>query len=326
MNRVAIFGNMGFLGSLLSEYLACSGYTILGVDNFTYHNRHVAERLVNMFGKSRYQQYELDATTDFQEIRGILNTADYVFPLWAYVGMPLVKKYPEEARRVNVDSIKFIIDNLYNDQKVIGFNTNSGLGNSVNGVADETSPMNPVSEYAKQKCEAEKIIMSYPNSVGFRLATCYGLTWRTRLDLLVNTICWEAYWEKKVKLYEGEYSRNYISVNDVARACGFAMEEPNFEAMRGEIFNLGNDAENCTKRQLCHKIQKYIPFEIIESDEKDADLRDYKVSSQKLYNLGFKPRYSINHGIEDLLDWFKTLPTDKLDREAYVKYNVNTSI
>jgi nucleoside-diphosphate-sugar epimerase len=100
--------------------------------------------------------------------------------------MPLVKKYPEEARRVNVDSIKFIIDNLYNDQKVIGFNTNSGLGNSINGVADETSPMNPVSEYAKQKCEAEKIIMSYPNSVGFRLATCYGLTWRTRLDLLVK--------------------------------------------------------------------------------------------------------------------------------------------
>lgn len=324
--RVLITGNCGFLGSIVSEYLACSGYTILGVDNYTYHNKHIADRLGQIFGKTKYQQYDLDVVKDKRFLLGILNTVDVVIPLAAYVGMPMVQRYPQEARAVNVDAIQYIVDYCSKNQQIIGFNTNSGLGNSINGIADETSPMNPVSEYGKQKCEAENIIMSYPNSVGFRLATCYGLTWRTRLDLLVNTIAYEAFFEKKVKLYEGEFSRNYISVNDIARAVGFALEDINWDAMRGNIFNLGNDAENCTKRQLCEKLQKQIKFDIIESDEVDPDKRNYQVSSQKLYNLGFKPRYSIKDAIEDLVSWFKTLPIDPLEREAYIKYNRNTSI
>lgn len=326
MKRVVITGNCGFLGSLVSEYLACSGYMILGIDNFTYKNKHIAERLAHMFGVSKYQQYPMDVVKDRRFVMGVVNTADVVIPLAAYVGMPLVKKYPEESRKVNVDAIKSIIECCTKGQQVIGFNTNSGLGNSPNGIADEDSPMDPVSDYGKQKLEAERIIMSYPKSVGFRLATCYGLTWRTRLDLLVNTIAYEAYFDKKVKLYEGEFSRNYISVNDIARAVGFALEDYNWNKMQGKIFNLGNDFENCTKRELCQKIQKLIKFDIIESDEVDPDKRNYRVSSKRLYDLGFKPRYSILHGVRDLIDWFKTLPADKVDREAYVKYNRNTSI
>ena len=72
--------------------------------------------------------------------------------------------------------------------------------------------------------------------------------------------------------------------------------------MNNNIFNVGLSDANLTKLELCKKIKKYIKFKIlIDGVEKDPDQRNYIVSNQKIENKGFKPNYSINDGIEELV-------------------------
>ena len=312
------------IGSILAEYLIIQGHTVLGVDNLIYKGHHIAENLTKMYGMSRFQFFELDVTQDFTAIGNIIKTCQIAIPCAARVGFPACDKYPIESQAVNVDAIQHTIDSCKDGQLVIYPNSNSGLGDSKGGLATEDSPLNPSTLYAKQKVAGEQIVRKYDNHIVYRLGTLFGVSHRTRLDLLVNTICWEAYWDKIVPLYQGNFNRNFIHVGDVCRAFGHAIE--NESKMKNKVFNLGMDSANTTKRGLVEKIAKYLRFDIKEIDAQDPDSRNYQVDSSLLYSTGFHPYYDLDYGIQELIDWFKTLPADKVDREAYVKYNRNTSI
>jgi len=68
------------------------------------------------------------------------------------------------------------------------------------------------------------------------------------------------------------------------------MRPTNFDSMKGEVYNLGADTLNSTKLEFAQKIQEITGCELTEhSNKTDPDKRDYLVSSQKLYNLGFTP-------------------------------------
>lgn len=321
--RICITGSIGFLGSIISEYLIIRGHSVLGIDNSLYKNGHIAEKLSKMYGKNRYQHFNLDVTQDFQGVGNIIKTCDVLIPLACLVGQACCSKYPELAQKTNVDAIAHQISCCEN-QKIIFANTNSGATNGPNGISDETCPTIARSEYSIQKNQAADIVAKYPNHIILKLATVFGPSWRTRLDLLVNTICYEAFFNKKVELYEGAFKRNYLGTPDIARLFSHCID--NFESMKGETYNAGADHLNCTKKELCEKISKHIPFETYQSNLVDPDCRDYVISSAKLTKTGFKPNYSLDEGIEDLVDWFKTLPTDRIERESWIKYNRNTSI
>lgn len=322
--RIYLSGACGMIGSLLAEYLIISGHTVLAVDSLLYKGRHIAENLERMYGKSRFQFFELDVTNDYTAVGNIIKTCQVAIPAAAIVGFPACDKYQAQSQRVNVDAIKHTVDCCKDGQLVIYPNSNSGLGDSNGGLATEDTPVNPSTLYAKQKVEGENIIRDYHNHIVYRLGTLFGVSHRTRLDLLVNTICWEAYWDKVVPLYQGNFNRNFVHVGDVCRAFGHAIE--NEDKMKNRVFNLGMDSANTTKRGLVEKIAKYLKFDIKEIDAQDPDSRNYRVDSSLLYSTGFHPYYDLDYGIQELIEWFKTLPVNKLDREAYVKYNRNTSI
>ena len=73
--------------------------------------------------------------------------------------------------------------------------TNSAYGSGAgkNNYCDESSKLNPISNYAKEKVRLEKILMNRENSVSFRLATVFGASPRMRVDLLVNDFVYKAY-------------------------------------------------------------------------------------------------------------------------------------
>lgn len=322
--RIYLSGACGMIGSLLSEFLIISGHTVLAVDNLLYKGQHIADNLTKMYGKSRFQFFPLDVTYNYTEIANIIKTCQVAIPAAAIVGFPACLKYPEQSQRVNVDSIQHTVDSCRDGQLVIYPNSNSGLGDSKGGLATEDTPVNPSTLYAKQKVQGEEIVRKYDNHIVYRLGTLFGCSHRTRLDLLVNCISFQAYFDKVVPLYQGNFHRNFIHVGDVCRAFGHAIE--NEHKMRNKVFNLGMDSANTTKRGLVDKIAKYLSFDIQEIDAEDPDSRNYRVDSRALYNTGFHPYYDLDYGIQELIEWFKTLPTDKDLREAYVKYNRNTSI
>jgi nucleoside-diphosphate-sugar epimerase len=180
--------------------------------------------------------------------------------------------------------------------------TNSAYGRGEeNNFCDETSPLNPLSLYARDKVEVERILMSHPFATSFRLATVFGLSPRMRLDLLVNNFTFRAMTDGYVILFEGHFKRNYIHLLDVVQAFVLAVNNP--DQFSGQIFNVGLSSANISKWELCEHIKTFIPnFTFLESSVgKDPDQRNYIVSNTKIEKLGFSPQVSLDEGIQELV-------------------------
>ena len=73
---------------------------------------------------------------------------------------------------------------------------------------------------------------------------------------------------------------------------------------RGQAFNVGLSTANLSKLELAQKIKEYVPNLVIKQDEfkEDFDKRNYIVSNDKIERLGWKPLYSLDYGIKQLLE------------------------
>jgi nucleoside-diphosphate-sugar epimerase len=235
----------------------------------------------------------------------MIRKQDFIFPLAALVGAPLCEKFKKNTIETNVNSIKNLIKYLKFGQKIIYPTTNSGYGiGEKNKYCDENSPLKPISLYGQTKAKAERIVISYKNSVCFRLATVFGYSYRMRTDLLVNNFVEKAVKKNKLDLFEPYFRRNYIHISDVVSAFIYAIK--NFNKLKGQTYNLGLSSANLTKLALAKRIKKKIKnLKIrIMKNKFDPDKRDYYVSNKKIEKAGFKPNISLEEGIEELIDLF----------------------
>lgn len=297
MRNVLITGGAGYIGSELTGYLLDEGYNVSVVDNLMYD----ATSLL------RYASNE-----DFRFTRGdvrdpnLLTTelaqADIIIPLAALVGFPLCDRDPRGAEEINHEHVAMLARLKTQEQKIIYPCTNSGYGTSED-ICTEESPLNPVSLYGKTKVAAEDAVRAVDNHVTFRLATVFGPSSRMRTDLLVNNFVLKAMREKVLVLYECEFMRNYVHIHDVCRAFMFVID--NWDSCKNETYNVGNDSLNMNKLELAKKISEHMPLEIIKAEfTSDPDVRDYIVSSEKLFNKGFECKYNLDTGIKQLVNTY----------------------
>jgi nucleoside-diphosphate-sugar epimerase len=108
-------------------------------------------------------------------------------------------------------------------------------------------------------------------------------------------------------LFESHFKRNYIHVRDVSRVFQHALEQ--HRDMRGQIYNVGLSDANVSKRELCERIQRQLPnFVFLEAAVgKDPDQRNYIVSNAKIEATGYRPEYSLERGIGELIKGFTML-------------------
>jgi nucleoside-diphosphate-sugar epimerase len=186
--------------------------------------------------------------------------------------------------------------------------TNSGYGIGEAGKeCTEDSPLKPISLYGRTKVEAEKAVLDRGNAISFRLATVFGMAPRMRIDLLVNDFVHRAVTDRTVVLFEAHFKRNYIHIRDVARAFLHGMD--NFESMKDMPYNVGLSDANLSKAELCARIKKHVPnFVYLEAPVgEDPDKRDYIVSNARIEQTGFKPTYSLDDGIRELIKGFRMI-------------------
>jgi nucleoside-diphosphate-sugar epimerase len=234
--------------------------------------------------------------------------ADLVIPLAALVGAPLCKEDPIAARTTNLDAVLSLLKRVGKSQMVVYPTTNSGYGVGEPGVfCTETTPLRPVSLYGVTKVEAENAVLTQGNGVTLRLATVFGMSPRMRIDLLVNDFTWRAVTDRAVVIFEGHFKRNYIHIRDVVKGFEHAIE--NFDTMRGEPYNLGLSDANLSKLELCAVIEKQVPgFVFLEAPiGEDPDKRDYIVSNEKVERTGWKPDWSLEAGIAELVRGYRML-------------------
>lgn len=301
MKKILITGGAGYIGSCLTTALVNKDYDVTVLDTLKYNK----ESLNHLYKFKNFKFYNTDVTIE-KNIKKFIKNHDLIIPLAALVGAPLCEKNKTIAVKTNIGSIKLILKNIKKHQKIIYPTTNSGYGiGKKNSFCDEKSPINPISIYGITKMEAEKIVLKHKNSISFRLATVFGSSYRMRTDLLVNNFVYTAFNKKKLNIFEPNFRRNYIHINDIVRAFLFAIK--NFKKLKSGIFNLGLSSANITKINLAKKVKKYLPETKIQiiKNIKDPDQRDYYVSNKKIEKKGFKAIYSLDHGINELINIFK---------------------
>ena len=296
MVKILITGGAGYIGSVLIPKLLSDGYQVTCVDNLMYEPTSLLIPSIN----KNFKLIIGDAR-DEELMKPLIEKADIIIHLACMTGAPLCNKDKTSAITVNRDSVVMCSKFSSQNQLIIYPCTNSGYGIGEDGIfCTEKSPLRPISLYGKVKVEAEKILLDKGNAITFRLATVFGISPRPRLDLLVNDFTYRAFFDKTVVLFEADFKRNYLHIDDAADGFRFAIKNPQ---LKGECFNLGYSEANLSKRELCETIKQIIPdfVYLVSEIGTDVDKRNYIVSNEKIESSGFKATRSLEQGINELV-------------------------
>ena len=296
-HNILVTGGAGYLGSIMVPDLLNAGHKVTVLDNFMFQQA----SLNHVCNNPNFSIVKGDIRIE-SVMAPLLKKADIVIPLAALVGAPLCNLDPVGATTINHDAITLMIKLLSKQQIVLMPTTNSAYGTGdENNFCTEESPLRPISQYAIEKVGIEKELMQRENAISFRLATVFGMSPRMRIDLLVNDFTYRAVTDRFVVLFESYFKRNYIHVRDVSRAFQHAI--PNFDKMKGHIYNVGLTEANVSKKELCQVIQRQVPdFKFIDAPiGKDPDQRNYVVSNAKIEATGYQTSVSLDQGISELI-------------------------
>ncbi len=299
--RILVTGGAGYLGSVAVSLLLAEGHEVVVIDNFLYGQSSLLDcchhpTLSIIRGDAR------DRTLMASHVKW----ADALFPFACLTGAPSCDRNPSEARSINLDAIRLLLDLRAPSQSLIYPTTNSGYGIGQEGIhCTEETPLRPISLYGRLKVEAEQAVLDAGNSVTLRLATAFGVSPRMRVDLLVNDFVYRALTDGFLVVFQGHFKRNYIHVRDVAGAFLHALTH--FDRMKGEPYNVGLSDANLSKLELCAEIKKHLPqFYYVEAAiGEDPDKRNYIVSNEKIERTGFRPQVSLQQGIAELIKGYQ---------------------
>jgi len=249
---------------------------------------------------------------DTDKLLPLLENSDVVIWLAALVGDGACAINPELTFKINSESVKFLVENF---KKRIVFLSTCSVYGAQDGLLDENSPVNPLSEYASSKVQAEEYLKD-ANSIIFRLGTLFGISdefSRIRLDLVVNILVTKALTEGKLTVFGGDQWRPLLHVRDVANAISHTLESD----VTG-IFNL--HYKNYKIIDIANTIVNKIPKASIETTPmKFQDARNYQVSSERLFNkTGFKAEVELLKGVEEV---FNLISSKRIKNVNHIRYS-----
>ena len=298
--RVFITGGAGYIGTSLIPLLLEKNYSVTVYDSLIFDN---GDKLLPYIGNKNFKFVQGDIR-DRELLSQSIKDHEVVIHLAALDGFPICRKMGDkESYSVNTEGTKIVIESMSENQYLLFGSTGSNYG-EVDGICTEETPLNPLTAYGVTKTEAEKLVMGRNNSTSFRFATAFGVSPRLRLDLLVNDLTYRAHTEGYAVIYESHFMRTFIHVKDIAKVFCFAIE--NQKDMVGEVYNVGSNSMNYSKKDVCETIKKSLPktyFNYADVDG-DPDKRNYIVSYEKINSLGFDTTISLEDGVEELIKSF----------------------
>ena len=313
-SNILVTGGAGYIGSVLTRKLVSSKYNVKVLDSLIFGQDGISDLVSNKSVK-----LFSDDIRNEKILTDVLKNVDCVIHLAAIVGEPLCKKIPEIAKQINELATKKIVDSCKKAgvQRLIFASTCSNYGSALETVNEDT-PLESLSLYSETKVKSELNVLNSQDEnfepCVLRFATAYGLSPRMRFDLLLQEFIRDALIDKKISIFGPNHWRPLVHVDDIASSCIAAIE--NSENISGEVYNVGDNEQNYTKRDLAEMIQKHIPLSTIEVTKSKQDPRNYKVSFDKIRNkLNFKVTKTVEDGISEILNKIKDGKLDPRDSE-----------
>ena len=301
--KVLIVGGAGYVGGGIVDLLSKENEVTV-YDSLIYENSY-RKNVDFIFGDIR----------DYKKINNILDQYDAVIWLAALVGDGACAINPALTHEINSETVKNLAKNFKG--KIVFLSTCSVYG-AQEGILDESSEVNPLSEYASSKLIAEKYLAD-SDSIIFRLGTLFGIGdkfSRIRLDLVVNILTTKAYIDKKMSVFGGEQWRPLLHVKDVANAIAHTLD-----TQTNGVFNL--HYKNFKIIEIANEIKNKISDVEIETTPLPfQDARNYQVSSDKLRDAtGFQATVDLIHGINEMYELISSNRIKDINDPRYSNQN-----
>ena len=218
---------------------------------------------------------------------------------------------------VNALSSKFLIEKaIENNVKQFIF-ASSG---SVYGIKEESQvtedlSLVPITDYNKTKMISESVLLSFRDEITLNIvrpATVCGYSPRMRLDLSVSLLTMHALTKGKITVFGGKQIRPNIHINDMVSVYLHLL---NLDSKDAGIYNAG--FENISILDIANKVCDQIPSEIVVTESDDP--RSYRLNSDKLLKTGFRPKWNVENGIEEVIKAYKEGQLEVEDRYYNMK-------
>jgi len=301
VDKVLILGGAGFIGSVLTKLLLDKGYKVKVLDKFMYN-----EDSLKSFDNKNLEIIKGDIR-HVEDVTEAAKGVDAVIHLAELVGDPACAFDTKITLDINHLATRIVasVCKYYQINRLVYMSSCSVYGASkCDELLTENSNLFPVSLYAKMKIESEKTLLEMIDNnfspTILRLSTVYGMSYRPRFDLVVNTLSAKAIQDGKITIFGGDQWRPNVHVSDVAKAIMLVIESP-IKNVAGEIFNVGSEKQNFTINKIGEIIKQEIPEAELVIEDKDVDKRNYKVDFTKIREtIGFIPDKTISEAVNEI--------------------------
>ena len=292
--NILVTGGNGYKGSVLIPKLLEKGHKVTSID-------------INWFGEYLLPHENLKVLKkDIREINSDdLKGIETIIHLANIANDPLVELEPQLSWEINVLASQSLATKAIKSGVKTFIFASSG---SVYGISDkekvtEETDLVPISEYNKTKMIAERVFLSYQDKMKVycvRPATVCGVSPRMRLDVSVNILTYSALKNNKITVFGGTQVRPNIHIDDICGVYLFLLN--NQERIPSGTFNAG--FENISILDIANLVKKQLPNSEIEITPSN-DPRSYRQCSEKLINLGFKPKKNVSIAISEIISSYR---------------------
>ena len=311
--KVVVTGTGGYIGVEMVPALRAAGHEVIGLDT-------------GLFDECDFLSPPDEVPVLRVDLRDVtaahLAGVDAVIHLAALSNDPLSDLNPNITYDINLHaSVRLAKAAKEAGVRRFLFSSSCSLyGAGGEGHLNESAAFNPVTAYGESKVRVEQELNGLASDtfspVYLRNATAYGASRRLRLDIVVNNLVGVALTTGKVLLQsDGTPWRPLVHIQDINSAFVACLTAPK-EAIHNLAFNVGRTAENFQIRQVANMVAEVVPnCEVSFAAGASADARNYRVDFTRAETKlpGYKPRWTLRQGIEELYAAYKKANLTKED-------------
>jgi UDP-glucose 4-epimerase len=307
---VLITGGAGFIGSSLARLLVERGDRVRVLDDLSAGQRAYLDDV----------EHELIVAglADSDAVRHAVTGVDAVVHLAAKASIPESLADPVGTFDVNVTRLLGVLD-AARRSGVRGFvfaSSNAAVGDHEPPASEENVP-HPISPYGASKLAGEAFCQAYAASYGMaacalRFANVYGPFSLHKLSVVAAWLRAVLAGEPLTINGDGEQTRDFIYVEDIARGVLAALDAPQ-GAVAGEVFQVGTGRET-TINELAAAVGRATErkLEIRHGPASQGDVRRNVSRVDKATDrLGFRASITIDEGLERTTRWWKSALEDR---------------